>query len=89
MGTPFTIYDFQEVMSVLVELDEKIVPEIDILARNSKKSRADYVNEILRRALRRESIEEKIKRHRESYEKFPQQPEEYEIWQDEQVWGDE
>ena len=28
---------------------------------------------------------EKVKRFIESYEKLPQQPEEYEIWQDDQV----
>lgn len=76
-------------MGVLVELDEKIVPQIDALASDSRQSRADCVNAILRKAIRRESIEEKIKRHRESYERYPQKPEEYEIWQDEQVWGDE
>lgn len=76
-------------MSVQIEVDELILPEIDLLAKNSHKSRYDLVNGILRKALRRETIEEKIKRHRESYEKYPQRPEEYEIWQDEQVWGDE
>ena len=76
-------------MSILVGIDEKIIPEIDVIAHNLQKSREVLVNEMLRKALQRESIEDKIKRHRESYEKFPQQPEEYLIWQDEQVWGDE
>ena len=33
-----------------------------------------------------EAAREKVKRFIESYEKLPQQPEEYEIWQDEQAW---
>jgi hypothetical protein len=76
-------------MGVAIEIDEKIVPEIDALARNSRQTSADFVNAILRRAIRRESVEDKIRRHRESYEKFPQQPDEYEPWQDEQVWETE
>lgn len=71
-------------MSILVEIDERIIPEIDVLANNSHKSRAACVNEILRKALRRESIEDKVRRHRESYEKYPQQPDEFYV-EDEQL----
>jgi L-ribulose-5-phosphate 3-epimerase UlaE len=35
------------------------------------------------------SDEEKLSRTLESFRKFPQQPDEYEIWQDEQVWEKE
>ncbi len=45
-------------MSVLVELDEKIVSEIDMIAESSQKKRSDCVNELLRKALRRQEIEE-------------------------------
>lgn len=66
-------------MSVLVELDEKIVSEIDVIAESSHKNRSDCVNELLKKALRHETIEEKIRRHRESYKLFPVQPDEFEI----------
>ena len=66
-------------MSVLIELDEKIIPQIDVIAESSQKNRTDCVNELLRKALRRETIEEKIRRHRESYKLFPVQPDEFEI----------
>lgn len=71
-------------MSILVELDEKIVSEIDAIAESSQKKRSECVNELLRKALRRETIEEKIRRHKESYKLFPVQPNEFEI-EDEQM----
>ncbi len=71
-------------MSVLVELDEKIVSEIDVIAEGSQKKRSDCINELLRKALRRETIEEKIRQHKESYKIFPVQPDEFEI-EDEQM----
>ena len=71
-------------MSILVELDEKIISEIDVIAESSHKNRSDCVNELLRKALRRETIEEKIRRHKESYKLFPVQSKEFEI-EDEQM----
>ena len=67
-----------------MELDEKIVSEIDLIAENSRKGRNECVNELLRKALRRETIEEKIRRHKESYRLFPVQPDEFAI-EDEQM----
>jgi metal-responsive CopG/Arc/MetJ family transcriptional regulator len=79
-------------MSVQIEVDETILPEIDKLAKNSQKSRCDMVNEILRNGVRKETIQEKIRQFEESYRRFPQTPEELkelEEWQEIQDWGDE
>jgi metal-responsive CopG/Arc/MetJ family transcriptional regulator len=79
-------------MSVVIELDEKLVAEIDVVAKNFNKDRLQYINESLYKSLqddflhKKRSDEEKVQRFIESYEKIPQKPEEYEIWQDEQVW---
>ncbi len=66
-----------------------MITRVDEVAENLHKSRLDFINETLQEALRRQEIEEKERRAIESYRRLPQQPEEYEIWQDEQVWGDE
>ncbi|MDQ3087891.1 MAG: hypothetical protein M3Q78_04750 [Acidobacteriota bacterium] len=76
-------------MPVLIELDEKLITRVDEAAENLHKSRLDFINETLQEALWRQEIEEKERRTIESYRRFPQQPEEYEIWQNEQVWEDE
>jgi metal-responsive CopG/Arc/MetJ family transcriptional regulator len=82
-------------MSVVIELDEKLVSEIDKAADNLKKDRLQYINESLEKSLQDDFLQkkktdaEKVKRFIESYEKQPQQPEEYDVWQNEQVWEDE
>lgn len=79
-------------MSVQIEVDETILPEIDQLAANSQKSRYELVNEILRRSLRKESTAEKIRRFQESYRRFPitqEEIDEQQAWEEIQDWGDE
>lgn len=79
-------------MAVQIEVDEAILPQIDQLAERSRKSRNDLVNEILRKGLRVESTEDKIRRFQESYHLFPQTREEIDElkeWEAIQDWGDE
>lgn len=75
-----------------ITIEENLAKRIVKIAKSKKESPADFVNSSLREILQRnEEIvgdEEKVRRTLEAYRKFPQQPEEYEIWQDEQVWED-
>ncbi len=76
-------------MQITIEIDEKTVSKIDSFSAN----RIEYFQKALEEKLTRDEknklgYEEKVKRTIESYKKFPQQPEEYEIWLDEQVWED-
>ena len=77
----------------VVEIEESLAVRIDELAKSENKSLTEFVNLTLRETLNKKTTQrtddEKLKRFAESYKKFPQQPEEYEIWQDEQVWEDE
>ena len=79
-------------MQITIDIDEKTIEQIDVVAKGFNKNRLEYINETLQISLRedflkkKQSDAEKVKRFIESYEKLPQQPEEYEIWQDEQVW---
>lgn len=58
---------FLSLMSIPIEVDETILPEIDKLAANSKKSRYELTNEILRKELHKQSGEEKDREFLESY----------------------
>ncbi len=77
-------------MSVVIELDEKIIAEVDTFAKDFKKTREQYINDALQKsfeeARKKGEMSDKDRRFIESYERVPQQPEEYEIWEDEQVW---
>jgi predicted transcriptional regulator len=80
-------------MSVVIELDEKIIAEVDIFAKDFKKTPEQYINDALQKsfeeARKKSEMSEKDRRFIESYKRIPQQPEEYEIWEDEQVWENE
>ncbi len=74
-------------MQITIEIDEKVITKVDSFARN----RIEYFqNAIQEKVLRDEknglSYDEKLKRTIDSYKQFPQKPEEYDIWLDEQVW---
>jgi metal-responsive CopG/Arc/MetJ family transcriptional regulator len=78
-------------MSVVIELDEKLVAEIDAIAKDFNKNRSQYINETLQKSLRRDlgrkaklSEEEIGQMYAEAYGTFPVQPDEFEV-EDEQT----
>lgn len=76
-----------------VEIDETLATWAGKAALAEDKTLDDFVNSAVRELLRKRnaerSDEEKIRKFAESYSTFPQKAEEWEIWQDEQVWEDE
>ena len=72
----------------VIEIEESLMAEICEAANFEEKSCSDYVNIALREALRKTENKrldpEKIKRFKESYEKYPQElddsDEEWEHW---------
>jgi metal-responsive CopG/Arc/MetJ family transcriptional regulator len=76
-----------------ITIEENLAKEIVKIAKTKKESPTEFINSSLREVIQQKeaivSDEEKVRRTLESYRKFPQQPEEYEIWLDEQVWEDE
>lgn len=80
-------------MTVQIDIDEKTLAKVDKVAKTVEKSQIAYIldaiNKSVNEDLRKFEIQEKEKQFIESYKKQPQRPEEYEVWQDEQVWSDE
>lgn len=85
----------QKIMSVTIELDEKLVAEIDAVAKNFDKNRLQYISDSLHKILqqdkqkRKYSGEEVRKMYADAYRKHPQTAEEIEEWEEVQHWGDE
>jgi hypothetical protein len=83
--------NFYNVMHV-IEIEDGLALQVSEIAKAENKSLAEFVSWTLHQTLHRKrpnrTDEEKVKRFAESYEEKPQQPEEYMIWQDEQVWED-
>ncbi len=86
----------QKIMSVTIELDEKLVAEIDAVAKDFDKNRLQYINDSLQKILqqdkrkRKYSEEEVREMYRKAYGKFPVQPDEFEIEEEQmiEVWED-
>ena len=83
-------------MQVVIELDETLVAEIDDVAKNFNKDRWQYIDDSLRRTVQQDkrkkelSEEEVRKLYREAYCKFPVEPDEFEIEEEQliEVWKD-
>jgi len=77
----------------VVEIEDSLAVKIGELAKSENKSLTEFINSFLRENFdikkRQTSDEEKLKRFTDSYQNFPQKSEEYDIWQDEQVWENE
>jgi metal-responsive CopG/Arc/MetJ family transcriptional regulator len=81
-------------MSVVIELDENLVSEIDAMAKGFNKNRLDYINESLQKALnqdrkKRKYTDEEVRQmYAEAYRKNPQTKEEIDEWEEVQHWED-
>lgn len=80
-------------MTVQIDIDEKTLAKVDKVAKTVEKSQIAYILDAINKSVdedfKKFAIEEKQKQFIESYKKQPQQPKEYGIWQDEQVWSEE
>lgn len=73
---------------VQMTLDEDLVKAVDKTARKLRTSRSAFTRAALRAALTRIGEEEREKKHRAGYQHKPVQKGEFDIWEDEQVWGE-
>lgn len=74
--------------TVQMTLDETLVSAVDKAARKLKISRSAFTREALRTALKRIRDEGEEQRHRAGYMRKPVKKGEFDIWEDEQVWGE-
>ncbi len=70
-------------------LDEDLVAQVDRIVKNLKTTRSAFTRDALRKAVESVSNSMLERQHRKGYQKKPVKKEEFEIWEDEQAWGDE
>lgn len=82
--------DLNVMQTVEIELDEQMLAETDALAKDLQINRSEIFQRTLREVLNKLKITEKERRHRESYELFPVQPDEFEIDEEQliEAWKD-
>ena len=74
--------------TVQITLDEELAEEVDCAVAKLRTTRSGFTRQALRRSLARLEIEELERRHREGYARQPVESGEFDVWEDEQVWGD-
>jgi len=72
--------------TVQMTLDE-LIEEVDRVSKLLHASRSAFTRNALRESLARCGIEEQELKHREGYERYPVNDEEFSVWDTEQVWG--
>jgi len=76
------------VKTVQMTLDEELVEAVDRAAKRLGTSRSAFARRALRQALARLREQELERKHRRGYERRPVKPEEFALWEPEQVWPD-
>lgn len=72
--------------TIAVRIDEAVLKAVDAAARPGKRGRSEVVREALQLWLRRRSLAEKVRRHREGYERHPVKRGEFEPVLRAQIW---
>lgn len=75
--------------TIQMTIDDDLVEGVDALVKELKTSRSAFTREALREALRRQGIKIMENKQRRGYERFPADPLEFKVWEQEQQWGDE
>ena len=74
--------------TIQMTIDEPLLSEVDQLTRDLNMTRSAFIREALELALKWHAVAEKEARHAAGYARHPVQPGEFDVWEDEQSWGD-
>jgi len=69
-------------------IDEPLLNKVDTTIQTLNMTRSAFIRQALEMALRYYKILELEKRHAEGYARYPVKPGEFDIWEEEQAWGD-
>jgi len=75
--------------TVQMTMDENLVAQVDRAAKKTNTTRSGFTRQVLRKALEELTTKELVAKYAEGYTKQPVQPDEFDVWENEQVWGDE
>lgn len=72
--------------TVQMTIDETLLAQVDDAVTQLGTNRSAFVRQALELALRQMRVEKLEAQHRAGYERHPVTADEFDIWQDEQVW---
>ncbi len=74
--------------TIQMTLDDDLVDQVDQVVKTIETTRSAFTRDALRLALKQYQTLELEKKHRKGYEQLPVNSEEFQVWEDEQDWGD-
>jgi len=74
--------------TVQITLEDELVQAVDRAAGRLDLSRSAFTRTALRAALARLELQAREQQHRAGYLRQPVMPDEFDHWEDEQIWGD-
>jgi len=77
-----------DMKTIQMTIDEDLLKKVDEIIKQKKITRSAFIRESIVYYLKRKKILEMEKKHREGYKKKPVLQDEFQDWEDEQVWGD-
>ncbi len=75
--------------TIQMTIDEPLLSEVDQTIKSLQTTRSAFIREALQIALRRYKISQMERKHAAGYTRYPVEPGEFDVWEAEQLWGDE
>lgn len=72
--------------TISIRIDEALLHAVDVASEGDKRGRSEIVREALELWLKRRTLAEKVRRHREGYERHPVTDDEFAPVLEAQVW---
>lgn len=73
--------------TIQMTIDEELLEEVDLLVNQLDVTRSAFIRQALRESLQRQRIAEMERRQIEGYLRYPQQSEEFDLWDEVRDWG--
>jgi metal-responsive CopG/Arc/MetJ family transcriptional regulator len=74
--------------TIQMTLDESLLEEVDHVTQDLNTTRSAFIRSALRLALRQHTKAKLEHQHAEGYARHPVMPGEFDVWEDEQEWGE-
>lgn len=74
--------------TIQMTIDEQLLEQVDTIIQELGVSRSSFMRDALQQALRQIEIRNLEQQHIAGYQKHPVSPDEFDIWQEEQIWED-
>lgn len=74
--------------TIQMTIDEQLLREVDTAVHGLDTSRSAFLRDALQQMLKRMQISAMERQQITGYQRFPVEPDEFDVWQNEQVWGE-